>query len=67
MKEFACRDVGMDCDFKVRGETEEEVLKNAEMHGLQDHGMKELTEDVKMKIRSVIHDVPSEQPQTKIA
>ncbi len=57
-KEFSCRDVGMDCDFKVQGETEDELLKKAEMHGQEAHGMKELTEDTRQKIRSVIHEVP---------
>ena len=66
-KEFSCRDVGMDCDFKVKGETEDEILKNAEQHGREAHGMQELTDETKQKIRSVIHDVPSDQQQQKIA
>ncbi|MFO7966000.1 MAG: DUF1059 domain-containing protein [Archaeoglobaceae archaeon] len=30
---FYCRDVGFDCDYKARGETEEEVLEKAKAHG----------------------------------
>ena len=41
-KVLRCRDVGMDCDFEVRAETEEEVLKNATEHASEDHNMKEI-------------------------
>jgi predicted small metal-binding protein len=27
----------MDCDYVCKGETEEEVMKNAEQHAVQDH------------------------------
>jgi predicted small metal-binding protein len=61
IKEVACRDVGMDCDFKVQGRTEEELLANAEMHGREDHGLKELNDDLKNMIRSRIHEVEVER------
>jgi predicted small metal-binding protein len=38
-----CREVGMDCDYICKGETEEEIMKNAEEHAIKDHGYK--TED----------------------
>jgi predicted small metal-binding protein len=53
LKEFSCRDVGMDCDYKVSGRTEEEILLKAEEHGKEAHGIT-ITEEVKDKIRDVI-------------
>jgi predicted small metal-binding protein len=32
--------VGKDCDYICKGETEEEVMKNAEQHAIQDHHYK---------------------------
>ena len=36
----SCREVGMDCDYVCKGETEEEIMKNAEQHAVQDHHYK---------------------------
>ena len=33
-----CRDVGVDCDFKGSGETEEELMNNLVEHAIKDHG-----------------------------
>ena len=30
MLTVSCRDVGMDCDYVCKGETEQEIMKNAE-------------------------------------
>ena len=65
LKEFNCRDVGMDDDFKIEGDTEEEILLKAEQHGREKHGMKEFTEDLKTKVRSAIKDVS--EPREKVA
>jgi predicted small metal-binding protein len=48
------RDVGMDCDYVCKGETEEEVMKNGAEHAMKDHGLKEeedITSEMKQKIR----------------
>ncbi|NIS61374.1 MAG: DUF1059 domain-containing protein [Proteobacteria bacterium] len=55
-KVLRCRDVGMDCDFVARGETEEEILKQAAEHADTDHGMKEIPEEVLAKVRAAIRD-----------
>jgi predicted small metal-binding protein len=56
MKTINCREAGFDCDYVVRGETEEEVMKNGVEHAMKDHGMKEedITSEMKQKIRGVI-------------
>ena len=56
MKTINCRETGFDCDLIVKGETEEEVLKNGMEHAKKDHNMKEedMTPELKEKIRSII-------------
>ena len=56
MKTINCREAGFDCDYIVRGETEEEVMKNGAEHAMRDHGMKEedITPEMKQKIRGLI-------------
>ena len=56
MKTINCREAGFDCDYVVKGETEEEVMKNGVEHAMKDHGMKEedITPEMKQKIRGVI-------------
>jgi predicted small metal-binding protein len=55
-KVLKCRDVGMDCDFVARGETEEEILKQAAKHAGKTHGMTEMSAEVIAKVRSAIRD-----------
>ena len=56
MKTINCRDAGFECDHVVKGETEEEVLKNGMEHAKKDHNMKEedITPEMKEKIKSII-------------
>jgi predicted small metal-binding protein len=46
MKTFACKDLGMDCDFVAKGETVEEVSRKAMEHGQKVHGevLKKMTD-----------------------
>ena len=37
MKEFACKDMGMDCDFVATGETVEDVMQQAFAHAQVAH------------------------------
>lgn len=55
-KIIRCRDAGVDCDFVVRGETEEELFRKALEHGRAAHGMKEISEDLKQKMRGLIRE-----------
>jgi predicted small metal-binding protein len=52
-----CRDVGVACDYVAKGETEEDLMKDAGQHAVRDHGYKEeeiMTPEMKEKIRSHI-------------
>lgn len=55
-KVLACRDVGVDCDFVTRGQTEEEIFRQCAKHGRQAHGMEEITPDLSAKMRGYIRD-----------
>jgi len=60
MLSVSCRDVGVDCDFRGTGETEEELMNNLVDHAIKDHGytreyvMKpEMQEKIKSKIKNL--------------
>lgn len=55
-KVISCRDVGVDCDFVARGETEEELFRNALEHGRTFHGMKEIPKDLQAKMRKLVRE-----------
>jgi predicted small metal-binding protein len=50
-KVINCRDIGVDCDFQARGETEEEVLQKCQEHARTDHGMAEIPPELADKVR----------------
>ncbi len=55
-KTIHCRDAGVDCDFVCRGETEEELFRNALDHGRKFHGMTEIPKDLQEKMRKLIRE-----------
>lgn len=55
-KVVKCRDVGVDCDFEARGETEQEVLKQCAEHASTAHGMDVLSPDLAAKVKGAIHE-----------
>jgi predicted small metal-binding protein len=55
-KTYTCRDVGVDCDWKTSGETEDEVMEIIQGHAAQRHPDIELTPDLVAAVRGVIKD-----------
>jgi predicted small metal-binding protein len=55
-KVLTCREVGMDCDFVARGNTEEEILAQAAVHAQSDHGFADIPAEVLEKVKAAIHD-----------
>jgi predicted small metal-binding protein len=51
-----CREVGVDCDFEARGETEQEVLHKCAEHAKSAHGMNELSADLAAKVKASIRE-----------
>ncbi|MFQ6116653.1 MAG: DUF1059 domain-containing protein [Candidatus Bipolaricaulia bacterium] len=57
VKVLRCRDVGIwDCDFVVRADTEEELLKKAAEHAKTAHSLEKITGEAVEKIRAALRD-----------
>lgn len=55
-KTMSCRDVGPDCDFVARAETEEELMQQVVVHAGAVHGMQEVPPEVAEKVKAAIKD-----------
>jgi predicted small metal-binding protein len=53
-KTLSCRDVGVDCDWSVTGNSDQEILAKAAEHGKKVHGMNSIPPEIKQKILSAI-------------
>ena len=58
MKRLACHDVGLDCDFVIKGMSVKEVQDKAHQHAFEIHAIKpeEMTSEMKVKIIENILD-----------
>lgn len=55
-KVLTCREVGMDCDFVARGNSEEEIMVQAAAHAHKDHGFESIPPEVIEKVKAAIRD-----------
>jgi predicted small metal-binding protein len=53
-KHLRCRDVGLDCDYEVRAQTEDEVMRQAAAHAQRVHGINEISPDLANRVRAAI-------------
>lgn len=52
---FKCKDIGMKCDFEVKGgSSKEEVMQIAQVHAKSAHHMDTIPSDVAAKVSSAI-------------
>ncbi len=56
-KQLRCRDIGMNCDFEARGNTEEEVLRQASTHARTAHQITEMPPELAAKVKAAIRTV----------
>jgi predicted small metal-binding protein len=56
MKKLACRDVGLDCDYVILGDSNDEVTAKAFKHAWEAHAIRadEMTSDMKTRIEENI-------------
>jgi len=56
MKRLTCRDVGLDCDYVILGDSNEEVASKAVNHAWEAHAIsaEEMTSDMKTRIKENI-------------
>jgi predicted small metal-binding protein len=55
-KTMSCRDVGPDCDFVARGESEDEVMGQVAEHARTVHGMEDVPPELAEKAKAAIKD-----------
>jgi predicted small metal-binding protein len=55
-KVLRCRDVGLDCEGELRGQTEEEILRQAAEHAQDVHNIRDMSPDLVQKVRAAIRD-----------
>jgi predicted small metal-binding protein len=55
MSSFACKDVGMNCGFEIRGaKSKDEVMQLAAVHAKVVHGITAIPPDLASKVQSAI-------------
>ena len=55
-KVLRCRDVGLDCTGELRGETEEEIMRQAAEHARSAHNIGDMPPDLVQKVRAAIRE-----------
>ena len=55
-KAYGCRDIGMECEWKTRGETEGELLRLIGDHMAQVHQIIDTPAELLVKVREAIKD-----------
>lgn len=63
MKElsFNCADIGIDCQWKIKATSEEELLQNIAKHAKTEHGVDSITPVLLNKVREAIREIPESQ------
>jgi predicted small metal-binding protein len=52
---FKCKDIGMKCDFEVKGgSSKEEIMQIAQIHAKMAHHMDTIPQDVASKVSAAI-------------
>jgi predicted small metal-binding protein len=59
-KVLRCREVGVDCDFEARGESEEEILQKCAEHAKSAHGTDEIPPELAAKVSGAIREEDSQ-------
>lgn len=55
LKEFKCRDLGMDCGFRYIAQTEDLITDGVALHAREAHGITEFTSELKVKVANSLH------------
>ena len=56
-KTYTCRDVGVNCDWKVSGKDEADVMSKIKDHARTVHKMDPIPPDLERKVRAAIRNV----------
>jgi predicted small metal-binding protein len=55
-KVLRCADVGGNCDFVARGDSDEDILQQASEHARSAHNINEITPEIADKVKAAIRD-----------
>jgi len=55
-KVLRCRDVGLDCDFEARADSEEGIMQQAAGHAKTTHNLQDIPADIAAAVRAAIRD-----------
>jgi len=55
-KVLRCKDVGFDCGFEIRADTEEELMKKVALHAAEVHDLTEISDEVAAEVKAAIQD-----------
>ncbi len=55
---FRCADLGNStCQWEASGRTEEDVIRQVEQHGREQHNLSEWTDDIKNRVRNLMRRI----------
>lgn len=55
-KTLACKDVGVNCDFVIKGKDEADILQQAAAHAQGCHNDIQITPEIQQKLRAAIKE-----------
>jgi predicted small metal-binding protein len=55
-KVISCRDVGVDCDFKARAKSMDELITVLAKHAKDAHGMTQIPPETLAKVKAAVRD-----------
>jgi predicted small metal-binding protein len=55
-KVLRCKEVGVDCDFEAKGNSVEDIMRQAQKHAKEKHGMDTIPPELLEKVQKAIHD-----------
>lgn len=55
-REFACKDIGMDCGFKARGKTDDELMPKIAVHAKEAHKLDPIPAETMQKVKAAIKE-----------
>ncbi len=55
-KSFACRDIGMSCNFRARANSDNELMAKIADHAKKAHGMQQIDDATMAKVKAAIKE-----------
>lgn len=65
MKSFACKDVGVQCEWRTTGTDDNEVLTQVSKHASDKHGFKEMSVEMINKVKGAIRNVSDDRERER--